>query len=111
MTPTAVLRSLAQGGPATYKARRQAGAGVATLQALANLSTDWGIRLRAQGILWAESTCRVSGTFAVTLRKATPWQVANLLLALAGGGCEVIADVSRWINANEAEALKILGAG
>jgi hypothetical protein len=103
-TATAVLATI----PGSYRCKRQAVGGAE--QQIANLerqSSDFTVKQLAYGVLYADSTGRTTGSVSMALRRATPWQAAQLLAAMRKDGIEVIADVSRWLNAN---ALQVLGA-
>lgn len=64
--------------------------------------------LVAQGILWAEQSCRIDGTMAMTLRRAQPECGARLLNMAVEAGCETMADAQRWLNANREQVLGVL---
>jgi hypothetical protein len=101
-TATAVLATI----PASYRMKRnQAGGAEQQLRQLEQLAADFTVKQLAYGVIYADSTGRVTGTISVTLRRATPWQAAQLLAAMLNDGIELIADVSRWMNAN---ALRVL---
>ena len=63
------------------------------------------VTLLAQGILWAESSCRIDGTMAMALRNADAASAAQLLDAVVAAECETMADACRWLNANRATVL------
>ncbi len=65
--------------------------------------------LVAQGILWAEQTCRIDGTMAMALRRADASKARELLTQAICAGCETMADAQRWLNASRDEVLWALG--
>jgi hypothetical protein len=67
------------------------------------------VTLLAQGILWAESSCRIDGTMAIALRNSTAAAAANLLDQMIAGECETMSDAARWLNDNRVKVLEILG--
>jgi hypothetical protein len=64
--------------------------------------------LLAQGILWAESSCRIDGTMAMALRNGSAASAAQLLDAMASAECDTMADAARWLNANRTTVLEVL---
>jgi len=64
--------------------------------------------LLAQGILWAESSCRIDGTMAMALRQVDAASAAKLLDAMVAAGCDTMADAGRWLNANRSIVLGVL---
>ncbi len=101
-TATAVLATICT----AYRGRRhQAGDAERVLQNLAQFSTDFTVKMLAQGVLYADSTGRTTGTLAMALRKATPWQAACLVSAMAQAGLTLQSEAAAWLNAN---ALAIL---
>ena len=96
-TATAVLATL----PASYRVKRhQAGGGEQQLRYLDQKAADFAVKQLAYGVLYADSTGRTIGSVSMALRRSTPWQVAQLVAAMRKDGIELIADVSRWLNAN-----------
>jgi hypothetical protein len=63
--------------------------------------------LLAQGVLWAETSCRIDGTMAMALRNATADRGARLL-DLISLECNTMADACRWLNANRSLVLGVL---
>lgn len=103
LTATAVLREL----PASLRIpREQLFAAEHQLRRIADHGYDFTLRLLAQGVLWSDVTGRTTGTVAMALRRATPWQAAQLLAAMANDGLALQAEVPAWLNAN---ALTVLG--
>ena len=64
--------------------------------------------LLAQGILWAEASCRVDGTMAMALRNGSEDSADLLLSQIAQDGIQVMNDVPGWLNANRDTALATL---
>jgi hypothetical protein len=96
-TPTAILATL----PASYRIKRnQVGGGEQQLQHLNQQASNFMVKQLAYGVLYADSTGRTIGSVSIALRRSTPWQIAKLLAAMQKDGIELIADVSRWLNAN-----------
>lgn len=101
-TATAILATI----PASYRLSRKAdGRGMDQIDFLANRSESILVALLAQGVMYADSTGRTTGTVSLALRKATPWQAAQLLVAMARDGVELIHQVPAWLNANAVAAL------
>lgn len=96
-TATAVISTL----PATVRPKRhQAGAGEQLLSMLIQYSSSMAVNQLAYGIRYADETCRTTGTLSMALRRATPWQIAQLIVAMAADGVDVIAQVPAWLNQN-----------
>jgi hypothetical protein len=101
-TATAVLATI----PATARPKRhEAGAAKQLLSMLIQYSSSMDVSHLAYGIRYADETCRIGGTLSMALRKATPWQAAQLIVAMAADGVEVIAQVPAWLNQNGLAAL------
>jgi hypothetical protein len=64
--------------------------------------------LLAQGILWAEASCRIDGTMAMALRNGSAGSAAQLLNAMVAAECHTMADACRWLNANRSIVLGAL---
>jgi hypothetical protein len=64
--------------------------------------------LLAQGILWAEASCRIDGTMAIALRNGSAASAAQLLDAMVAAECGTMADACRWLNANRTIVLEVL---
>ena len=64
--------------------------------------------LLAQGILWAEASCRVDGTMAMALRNSSEDSADLLLSQMVQDGIQVMNDVPRWLNANRDTVLATL---
>ena len=68
---------------------------------LADLSRDPADFMRmylAQGVLWADDSCRVSGTFSLILRNADASGASALIDHLIQSGVTMQAEVPRFIN-------------
>jgi hypothetical protein len=85
--------------------RKWSGQGLAQLVCLQDFSTDFTVKLLALGVTWADDTGRTTGTLSMALRKATPWQAAQLVAAMAKAGLRLQSQVPAWLNQN---ALAIL---
>jgi predicted AAA+ superfamily ATPase len=96
-TATAVLASV----PASYRVKRnEIGGAERQLRYLDQQSADFAVKQLAYGVLYADSTGRTTGSVSMALRRSTAWQAAQLVVAMRKDGVELIADVSRWLNAN-----------
>lgn len=101
-TATAVLTTI----PASYRlARKAEGRGMDQVDYLANRSEAIVVAMLAQGIMYADSTGRTTGTVSMALRRATPWQIAQLIAAMVRDGIDLIHQVPSWLNANALAAL------
>ena len=96
-TATAVLATVE---PRQRLPRKWVGQAGGQTVILGDFSSDFRIRLLAQGILWADGTGRTNGTFSIALRNATPWQAARLVAAMAADGLELQSEVPAWLNEN-----------
>lgn len=96
-TATAVLSTV----PASFRVKRnEIGGAERQLRYLDQQSADFTVKQLAYGVLYADSTGRATGSVSIALRRATAWQAAQLVAAMRKDGIELIADVSRWLNAN-----------
>jgi hypothetical protein len=64
--------------------------------------------LVAQGILWAEASCRIDGTMAMALRRASGGSGLVLLDRMMFSGVETMADAASWLNKNREGVLRLL---
>lgn len=103
-TPSAVLRTIPT---ALRLPRREDGRGMNQLGWLADRSDCFTVRLLAQGVIYADTTGRTTGTVSMALRKAQPWQAAQLVAAMLRDGVRLPIEVPAWLNRN---ALTVLGA-
>jgi len=102
MTPTAILSTV----PTSARNKRtRIGFAEDQLRNLDQQSTDFSVRQLAYGVLWADSTGRTTGTVSMALRRATPWQAAQLIAAMIRDGVTTIGEVPAWMNRNGVEAL------
>jgi hypothetical protein len=77
-------------------------------QQLINLdrnSSNMNVKQLAYGVLYADSTGRTTGTVSMALRRATPWQAAQLIAAMTRDELETISQVPAWMNS---KALTVL---
>lgn len=96
-TATTVLATV----PASYRLTRKAeGRGMDQIDYLGNRSEVILVALLAQGVTYADSTGRTTGTISMALRRATPWQAAQLIAAMAADGVDLIHQVPAWLNRN-----------
>jgi hypothetical protein len=101
-TATAVLSTV----PAIARMpRKQAERGVNQLGFLANLSTSSTIQQLAQGVFYADTTCRTTGTVSMALRRSTPWQACQLIAAMLRDGLSFQSEVPAWLNQHALEVL------
>lgn len=96
-TATAVLKTVRQ---LDRLPRTQAGQCNGQLAILGQFSEDILVSLLAQGVRWADDSCRIGGTLSLALRNATPWQAARLLAAMINDGVELMGQVPGWLNRN-----------
>ena len=69
---------------------------LAYLQEQANLPCTTRTEL-AQGVLWADSSCRIDGTLAIALHSGTPAGAERLLNDMQASGVSCMGDVPRWL--------------
>jgi hypothetical protein len=94
-TATAVLATV----PASYRGKRQqAGGAEQQLRHLDLQTADYNVKQLAYGVLYADSTGRTTGTVSMALRRATPWQAAQLVAAMARDGINMVCEVPAWMN-------------
>ena len=63
----------------------------------------------AEGIIWADRSCRISGTLSLAIRNASNEQIDAILDQMIADGCKTMADVCRWLNANYFKTLETCG--
>lgn len=80
--------------------RKAAGHGAKQLDWLGRHSSDFTVKLLAQGVAYADHTGRIGGTLSLALRRATPWQAAQLVAAMLRDGLNLQSQVPSWLNAN-----------
>ena len=96
-TATSVLATV----PAPFRiGRKEVGGAERQLRNLEGNTSEFTIKQVAYGVLWADTTGRVSGTISMALRRATPWQAAQLVAAIIRDGVEMIGEVPAWMNKN-----------
>lgn len=96
-TATAVLATV----PASYRCKRQhAGGAEQQLRNLDQQAADFNVKQLAYGVLYADTTGRTTGTVSLALRRATPWQAAQLVAAMVRDGVDRVSDVPGWLNSN-----------
>ena len=101
-TATSVMSTL----PIHLRGKRQEIGGAQ--QQLINLdrnSSNMNVKQLAYGVLYADSTGRTTGTVSMALRRATPWQAAQLIAAMTRDELETISQVPAWMNS---KALTVL---
>lgn len=59
---------------------------------------DYTIRALAEGIHWADESCRISGALAMKLRKASGRQVAHIINMMLNDGLATMNEVPYWLN-------------
>jgi hypothetical protein len=96
-TATAVLSTLST---LERLPRKQAELANSQLVILGDFSSDFTVKLLAQGVRYADSTGRIGGTLSMALRRATPWQAAQLVAAMLRDGLSLQSEVPAWLNAN-----------
>ena len=80
------------------------------LQQIANLPCTSEV-LVAQGIAWAEASCRIDGTMSLALRGGSYEAGENLLKMAVAAKCDTMATAGRWLNDNREDVLQALLAG
>jgi hypothetical protein len=96
-TATAVLATI----PAAGRVKRsEVGGAEKQLRNLEQQTKDFDIKQLAYGVLYADATGRTSGTISMAVRRATPWQAAQLIASMARDGLTLVAEVPAWMNRN-----------
>lgn len=96
-TAQKVLSSL----PSNYRCSRYALAhGWEQLRYLSDHSESMDFRLIAQGILYADQSCRTTGAISMALRNCSPWQVAKAIATMYNQGVTAMNQVPSWLNQN-----------
>jgi hypothetical protein len=62
----------------------------------------------AYGVVWAEESCRIDGTLAIALQRASADAGEVLLNTLLDAGVNTAGDVPRWLLRNREAVLRIL---
>lgn len=73
------------------------------LQSISASDSDFNRRMLADGILWADQSCRISGTLSLAIRNASKEQIDAILDQMIVDGCNTMADACRWLNAHCSE--------
>lgn len=81
----------------------------AYLQSIAANDPDHARRALADGILWADQSCRISGTLSLAIRRANPEAIDTILSRMLAENGATMADACRWLNANYSEVLRTCG--
>ena len=101
-TATAILASI----PASYRCnRRRVGWAEQQLRNLEQHSQDFMVKQLAYGVLYADITYRTTGTVSMAIRRATPWQAAQLIAAMRKDEVDRISDVPTWLNSKAMNVL------
>jgi hypothetical protein len=66
--------------------------------------------LVAQGILWAEASCRIDGTMAMALRRGSENSARLLLDEMVRDGIGTMADCPRWLSMNRDAVLEVMAS-
>ena len=73
------------------------------LQSIPFVHPDFTRRMLADGIMWADQSCRISGTLSLAIRNASKEQIDAILDQMLADGCNTMADACRWLNAHCSE--------
>ena len=76
------------------------------LQLIAAKDPGHNLSVLADGILWADQSCRISGTLALAIRNASSEQIDAILDKMIADSCVTMADACRWLNANYSDVLE-----
>ncbi len=76
------------------------------LQSIATNDPDFTRRMLADGIMWADQSCRISGTLSLAIRNASNEQVDSILNQMRFYRCTTMADACRWLNDNYSDVLR-----
>lgn len=71
-------------------------------------SADFARRTIAQGILWADQSCRISGTLSLAIRRSGAAGAEALVCYLIASGLTTQAEVPRFLNENKEAILQLL---
>jgi hypothetical protein len=102
MTTTSIFTTVPQ--PIRPK-RHQSGNAERMLQLLRDHSSDGTLQQLAYGVIWADHTCRTTGTISMAIRRATAWQVARMIGAMVADGVSTAAAVPAWLNSRGLDSL------
>ena len=78
----------------------------AYLQSIPFVHPNFTVRMLAEGIMWADQSCRISGTLSLAIRNASNEQIDAILDRMLADGCATMADACRWLNANYSNVLE-----
>ena len=81
---------------------------ISYLREVSRKNDDFTRMVLAQGILWAEESCRISGTMSRVLYSADEEGARRLLDHFVAAGLTVMAEVPRYINENNEVCWKLL---
>lgn len=70
------------------------------LQSIPFVDPDFTRRMLADGILWADQSCRISGTLSLAIRRCDKQSTDAILAMMIADNCTTMADACRWLNAN-----------
>ena len=71
-------------------------------------SADFARRTIAQGILWADQSCRISGTLGLAIRRSGAAGAEALVCYLIASGLTTQAEVPRFLNESREAILQLL---
>ena len=75
------------------------------LQLIAAKDPGHNLSVLADGILWADQSCRISGTLALAIRNASSEQIDAILDKMIADSCVTMADACRRLNANYSDLI------
>jgi len=76
------------------------------LQSISASDSDFNRRMLADGILWADQSCRISGTLSLALRRCDKQSTDAILAMMIADNCTTMADACHWLNANYSTVLE-----
>lgn len=103
-TATAVLATITAAGRAK---RTTVGGAEKQLRSLEQQTDNFDVKQLAYGVLYSDATGRTSGTISMAIRRATPWQAAQLVAAMMQDGLTMTSEVPAWMNS---KALAVLAS-
>ena len=77
----------------------------AYLQSIPFVHPNFTVRMLVEGIMWADQSCRISGTLSLAIRNASNEQIDAILDRMLADGCATMADACRWLNANYSDLI------
>ena len=75
-------------------------------QSIAASDPDFTRRMLADGILWADQSCRISGTLSLAIRRCDRQSIDAILAMMIADNCTTMADACHWLNANYSTVLE-----